>query len=493
MHDPKFEKEVQQKMEELVFTPSASVWTKVEQAVNERERRRTSLLWWFLLPGIGLTGALLLYFSSVRGPYLQKKVTPAATYSTATADPGVGAHPAVANPTREGSDQGAPGVPPFVPGTNNTTTTTTVPGASLPAGAGRNGVAGVRLYSNAGGAQARRSHLMHPDPMVAGTGSKSGSSDGGEKFNSADIIPAGAGTEGSVRSPGHPVSPIGLPSRSIILPGLAAIDGKAFSVKAPPPASRLSKKDPIKLKPKNKWEAGFIGGAGVSSVNEGLLRGTTTVPSDVRANAAPITGSPHTSLSSARPYLSYWAGIYLKRSLQQRFSVSLGLDLHYYSSQVQVGEKVSYNNIALATSSSLFIGSITSAAAQPTAPYYVAGTDYTYTNHYYFLELPASLQWHFNRSTRLPLYWEGGVSLAYLVSSNALYYNMKSGVYLKDGTVSNKTQLNLSTALLVGLPVRGFRLAIGPQVQYGLTNLLNTQSTGGEHLFYGGIKIVLSR
>jgi hypothetical protein len=56
--------------------------------------------------------------------------------------------------------------------------------------------------------------------------------------------------------------------------------------------------------------------------------------------------------------------------------------------------------------------------------------------------------------------------------------------------MANKTQLNLSTALLVGLPVRNMRLQAGPQIQYGLTSLQH-QSSIGQHLLYGGIRIVL--
>src|SRR6185503_859950 len=63
MHDPKFEKEVQKKLEELSFSPSEAVWTRVERAVNEKRRRRTPLFWFFLLPSLGLAGAGIIYFS----------------------------------------------------------------------------------------------------------------------------------------------------------------------------------------------------------------------------------------------------------------------------------------------------------------------------------------------------------------------------------------------------------------------------------------------
>src|SRR5882757_1136417 len=66
MHDPKFEKEVQQKLEELSFSPSEAVWTKVERAVNGKKRRSMPLFWLFFLPGLMLVGAGMIYFSGAR-------------------------------------------------------------------------------------------------------------------------------------------------------------------------------------------------------------------------------------------------------------------------------------------------------------------------------------------------------------------------------------------------------------------------------------------
>jgi hypothetical protein len=43
---------------------------------------------------------------------------------------------------------------------------------------------------------------------------------------------------------------------------------------------------------------------------------------------------------------------------------------------------------------------------------------------------------------------------------------------------------------MVGIPFQGVNLQVGPQVQYGLTSLLNTQNSG-QHLFYGGLKMVV--
>ena len=137
---------------------------------------------------------------------------------------------------------------------------------------------------------------------------------------------------------------------------------------------------------------------------------------------------------------------------------------------------------------------IVSSAAAPiqTYPYYTTGEGQSFTNRYYFLEIPASLQWQLNHSRVMPLFWEGGVSLSYLMSSNALYYDPNYGIYFKNGNVTNRAQVSLSTSLMMGLPLGGgTRLQVGPQVQYGLSSLLQTESGGTRHLYYGGIRIVV--
>ena len=91
------------------------------------------------------------------------------------------------------------------------------------------------------------------------------------------------------------------------------------------------------------------------------------------------------------------------------------------------------------------------------------------------LELPVAMQYKINRSRILPLFLEGGLSVSRLMGANALFYDPTTGLYLKSGNVLNKTQLDLSSSLLIGLPFRGIRIQAGPQVQYGLTPLINSQ------------------
>ena len=44
-----FERQVQQKMEELDLVPSAPVWEKIESQISDKKDRRRYVLWFFLL------------------------------------------------------------------------------------------------------------------------------------------------------------------------------------------------------------------------------------------------------------------------------------------------------------------------------------------------------------------------------------------------------------------------------------------------------------
>jgi hypothetical protein len=191
-------------------------------------------------------------------------------------------------------------------------------------------------------------------------------------------------------------------------------------------------------------------------------------------------------VSTVDPGPAFYFGILAQKRLSPRWNLSVGLDFHYYSNRVHVGEQVA----SYTPSNATYLNAAAIAPIQ-SYPYYSRGDDQSYMNRYYFLELPVAIEWRINNSHLFPLYLDGGVSAAYLVGSSAVYYNTHSGVYFKDAGVANRAQFNLNTALMVGLPVRKIRVQLGPQIQYGLTPLLNTEVSGPQHIFYGGVRLVV--
>lgn len=464
MHDPKFENEVQKKLEELSFSPSEAVWTRVERAVNEKRRRRTPLFWFFLLPSLGLAGAGMIYFSK------HKAIPAAQVVRTAPVST-----PALA--------------PTSVP----------VPASSTPVSAPASSTPDSKAAVVAQVPSATPAAPGHMVQTIHRSTPKERISPHQEQNITQDVTQDIATSPDPAAHQDAPRQDMASPKEPSYagLPGLRSFDHRF----AAPTASRLasssstsSAKTPINIKPKYSWEMGFTGGVGLSTLNSSLFQQPAVAASNVQTLTAPtvVNAAYKTPTSGVQPDLSYWAGIIAQRPLSKAFTLSLGLDLHYYSTRQQIGEAVYNDPASLYQASTYFTYQQSSTAARSTVyPYYSVGNADVFVNRYYFLELPASILWKVNHSRNLPLFWENGLSLTYLVSTSSIYYNAKSGVFYKDqGSMANKTQLNLSTALLVGLPVKSMQLQAGPQIQYGLTSLQH-QSSVGQHLLYGGIRIVL--
>lgn len=243
--------------------------------------------------------------------------------------------------------------------------------------------------------------------------------------------------------------------------------------------------------PKSRWEAGFVAGVGLSRLNR---LNADRAKDALSANATSLyaIASPSSSkhyISNTSPGASFDGGIYLQKALSDRWIINTGMDLHYYSNHISIGQQVSTN---VPVSASLFLPTAAVAVAQTTnSTMYSAGNARHFTNQYYFLELPVGLQWKVTRSHMLPIFLEGGVSLSRLMGASALFYDAKTGLYSKNAVVVDKTQFNVSSSLMVGLPFHGIAIQLGPQVQYGLTPLVNTQGLGDQHLFYTGLRVVV--
>ena len=551
MHDPKFEKEVQQKMAELEFSPSESVWANVEKELKRPQTRRSFPFFWRLaLPALLLLAGGGYYFlrskpavvspvaanttpATATPPVASTSITPAPTASSSatsalTPAPAAAASSNSAKPGAGESATLAAAPDNTTTATRNTTSTRattsthTTTHTAHPAGASTSEGNAVSSTLTAAGTGTRPTHSRDPFAAASNThrnrtkgqtsdqsaptiqsadlatASESGTGSTTEPATKSGLVGATTGsaiTNNSTATPGNTTTSDATRQPFLFNPVLANLNTSAAAVHA----SKLATKNTIAIKtlqsPHRPWEAAFAGGAGVSSLHQVQISNVTlnnavssfssrdSASSNVTYNAARPSKQ---YISTVKPGVSFWAGVLAHKPLSDRWGLSLGLNLSYYSTRVRVGEQVSSYT---PSSASLLVSS--AVAPIQSYPYYNTGNEQAYTNRYYFLELPVAAEWRINRSRLLPLFWNGGFSLSYLMGSSAVYYNTKSGVYFKDGGVANHTQVNISTALMVGLPVRGLRVQLGPQVQYGLRPLLNTELSGSQHIFYGGLRLVV--
>ncbi len=282
MHDPKFEKEVQRKMHDLEFVPSESVWENIERAVAPRQRRRLlAAFWWWLVPGMALLGTgIALYRHSVSPPVAAAGI-PASRLLPAT---------------QEGGSAG--------------TAADRSPAAGATADASRTGVS-------------------------AGSSFAGGLSPVGRR---ADDRPIDATSETERQAVGES----GRAAYKDYQPGLISSIITAAGIHAPrlypQPAHTAVTGLPT---PKRPWMAGFAGGAGLSSLNGSPISsvaanvpGATNLQASLTSN---VSGSKQFT-SDITPGLSFWAGIFAEKPLSARWSVDLGLNLHYYSTNLHTGQ-----------------------------------------------------------------------------------------------------------------------------------------------------------
>ena len=487
MSDPKFEKGVRQKMEGLEFIPSETVWANIEKAVAEEHRRRAPFYFWrFAIPGLLLAGAVGIgYFSSRPSrPATAKTATAVKAASTITA-PAITTAPPAAT-TIAGPKTAVPTI--AAPKTTATPTTTT-PTTPMTAATTTPGEASSRISFTRTPTTAH--HPSSHRPTTAATTKPAPASD--EVFDAAHE----ANTEANVQrdptsqalTPRATQTVASLPAAYLYQPALVG-QRDAVVIRG---ASLSAKKAAIALdhleNHKRPWEAGFTGGIGISRLNRLNISPSSSLLSSAATfyniNSPTYSYDKH-YVSDVRPDLSFEGGIYLQKPLADRWILNLGMNLHYYSTRISVGKPVStYVPAAL----SLISSTVTTAAQSTTV--YAAGDNELFTNRYYFLELPVGLQFKVNKSRMIPVFLEGGFSLSRLMGSNALFYDSHSGVYYKDATVLQKTQFNLSSAVMVGLPFHGLHIEVGPQLQYGLTPLINNSSLGDQHFLYTGIRLVI--
>jgi hypothetical protein len=486
MHDPKFEKEVQQRMEELEFSPSEAVWMNLERGLHKQKRRRAPMLWLvFLLGGmiLGAGGASLFYFnrpssSSRLGAAGSPAVAKTAVATVSPVAPAMANKPIVRGSRATAKTAMATG--------STATANTTNDRANTAIEKGRSAVTRT-VVTRAFVTRTVASRALTPaKTAVIGSIRQTG---GNEKLT--------GGNDWDIASS---LGRIGLSSSGAGL-DLRGLNNSAKKQLPAPEAAMANKRGAKKLQLSRtpSWEAGFAGGGGLSSAvlsetpaihpqTSFLTPPSLSLASSLQQSAF-AAGHPQLRFSKIQPDVSFLAGIFIQRPVLKKLSVTFGLNLHYYSTRLETGQKApdSVNT----NRASLFYPT-TAYAAQPAqnAPYYTS-ENYKYSNRYYFLEIPISVQWQFNRSRKTPLFWEGGLSYSRLVSANALYYNEKSGVYYKDGGAASPNHLMAFSSLMIGMSWRGNLIRLGPEGQYGLSSLVNANNATSQHLFYGGLKVIV--
>jgi hypothetical protein len=449
MRENKFEKQVREKMDQLGFDPSEKVWTRVDQAIYERKNRRRPILWIFSLFGLLVAGGVayigINYFA-------QAKKTNTKPVGSSVNNQNIQQKDATGTKIKQRGEtvqkkqhQGTSAM-----------NISRKPG-SFPSG---------NLLLNTGESSRRTKKAYIGTDQTAGA--KKDLEQVPQNITQVQSEPRSNESNATVKE--NPKSS-GLDEQKSnkVIPTNSVSDPESAKAK-----SKETKKNP--------WSIIFTASGGVSNINQSPFHSLNTASlsytvNNPGTNGSGIPGALNTP-SETRAGFSFAAGVSVMRYLSKRVSWSVGLGYHYYSTGIHTGISVDstvifYSGFAQNTSVNSF---------------YRNDGGKQFTNQYHFVELPANLSFQLNKSRKNPVNWEAGISLAWLVSANALQFDPYTNVYFKNNQLFNKIQWDAATAILIGFRVHNHSILLGPQIEYGLTSLLKDNSSYPGHLIYFGLK-----
>jgi hypothetical protein len=544
MSDHDFEKQVQQKMEQLRLRPSDAVWTKVDKRIRKERRRRRVVLWLPLFLLCVVAGGYF-YFDTQSN---NNKFTASELKSTHNGSDKNTSESTTITDSSENNSGASVTAPSSSPSTgqttapeNTTTEQTTVapdnatPKVDQPAskaatafeakGANKNIAPenqNVVPDLNTSAPQKRRAV-----PPSKNTGIRKNSTEK-QNIDQAEANSIAANDADAVGLNKHTDSARLV---SALPPQQDQVDSATVIVQTPTPAPAAKKNDlasqqstkkktkpaaPLTPKPARKpssWSFGIVAEGGASHISKGspfsLLSKKNNEPEDLAYSSpapanqnlyggpAGFTQVPEKKSPPLKSGLSWSAGGFVQKQLSKRISLSAGVQYSYFSTKMHVGEFMRY---AISVSNASYDQVVSDFYQGSRSAYNVGGglnttsyprppQDHEYVNKYHFLEIPVKIHWLVtNEEAALPVIVDGGLSVSRLLHSNALHYDGTNDVYYRDSDYFNKIQAGITAGVNVALFNNSKHpVWIGPTIKYQLSNLITSDLSGGQHLWSFGL------
>lgn len=456
-----FERDIQNRLEELKLRPSAEVWQRVAADIRKKKRRRVLafFLFFFLLLTGGYAG--LQFFSGTGDGTGNNSITQSPSINQIEQR-----SPATITTQKNSTATGQPVA------TTTTTTTTANNQQHAPAETALpKAVTGNRKNSQPAvvvqptktiSADNNNQSVDNHNPVITQAVPS------GENNSKLPAIEPAATAE---TAPGLSATPADTSAATAALTALPEIPDDSLATAATPDN---------KAKPKKKktWRFGIDGGIGMSGVLAAPLSmkavepGQNVLNNGVTQQASLLVPGTVTYLpTGANPYVAWNLGAVVEKQLTRRSSLSGGIRYSYASTKQKAGE---YN---------------------PTFRANVGEPVNDYVNSFHFVSIPVAYHWQINQARKMPpVTFDIGFTASRLLYTDALLYNVgQGGVYYKDKDLFNKNHFDLTTGFSVRLNAGGrWQWSIGPQAGFDLTNLyLDKAGQDKEFLYYGGLKLRL--
>ncbi len=492
-----FENKVQQHLKELNLPPSDAVWNRVEQEIRKDKRRRRLLLLLPLLLLLGIGGYWAMQSSSGSSITKSDKNIQNDTKNTVTDPVAV-----VVSPSRTPEQNSAGKSPVNLPEQKNTSGTTEDKAADVVIEQKKNNPVlsngDHKLGSNSSYVKKQKINKdASPSQSTVGKNKKSTVLPI-VTYNNERITGVTANEEkpvvGITQDKTDPATSIIVDSNQVLSPiaqtakqprdSSVALNKKTNKETLQTPSVKQTSQQP------KSWQWGIVGGIGVSKISEGgifsAFGGAQMMDAAYGGLNSNIPPPTYSKPATINPGMNWNLGVFVQRTLSKKLHLSATLQYNYFSTNSNIGSRVDSSTIiSNGSSDSLkveryYLNTMSSSANST--------KNTGYRSNYHFLELPITLQFQLNNNNKTPFYWNNGISIAQLLSTNGLHYDGNTSIYYEDDNLFRKTQLGFHTGLSVKLFAQSkYPLELGPQFNYQFTNLLKPDNADKRHLLSGSL------
>lgn len=497
-----FEKEFQEKMDELRLRPSEEVWMAVAKELQQKKRRRFAVMF-FLLAGICLLGYLGYDRWSSSADTIESVAAARPSGKTGNSVPAV-PNPFTSTSTTNDIDQTATStsqnpvpVAPGVPDTkasdattatpvltdkdNRQAATTAVPNKKRTGGQPEKNKRKVTQpvqphgWASENENKAPRNQPVYKNPIARTNPEELEivvTSPGiGKKITRTPAVDNTTVPGGNITKAGTDSVSRHLTSKADPTKDTAAVVKKDKTEDSLTLQTVVEQKTKPKTDKRIRW--GVEGGAGVSGIRKNPLTfqaatAETSAAYDNLYNSPQLAARAPTYLPSApQPGPGWRIGIVAEKKLSPRSTVSAGLQYSQQTTKIKTGGYDNYNS------------------------FYRGEPDREYTNRFHFISLPLQYHRQINKATAsLPITWDVGITLSRMVSTNGLVYNISSGgTYYQDKDMFNKTHVDMATGFSLHFTSgKKWQWSVGPVAYFDLSRLHADSYHERQYLFMGGLR-----
>lgn len=214
------------------------------------------------------------------------------------------------------------------------------------------------------------------------------------------------------------------------------------------------------------WQFGITLIPSISGVGSNFLALNNAFPAAYFNSAGQYTGSPGAVISSSmKSAFGFMTGIFAEKKINNKWVFQTGLNFIAY-------------NISNETFDSSGIPNVFMSAKK------------NYQNHFDFISIPVGIKFQLNKSKSVPVFLQAGASISQLIHTDALQLNYSNGYYYHDNSLFNKTQTGIDAGATVELfAQKKMPLLIGPYMSYHLSRVAKGGLYNDAHFVFAGLNV----